>query len=239
MRCLFGMRQQFIAVNRTPWWCSTSSRKNREKGERQARSLSLMGTSPRAVPMPASWLITRDGKEGGTWGVVEGTERQRLVWWQTGTTRHWSHSAVTGQSRTATLSLFLCFTAAFLVWHIHREFHKFKFILTSLFFSLSNSAKQISAESIIKRWCASSLRIPWEISILNIQIFPFKNVCHLSSSYLVYSVQWNCFCYEDTSANGHSQVNSGMILPYLFIFAEEETESNSKSFYHLMSKIQC
>lgn len=93
------------AIYRTeshPWWCSTSSRKNREKRERQARSLSLMGTSPRAVHMPAPGLITRDGKKGGTWGEVEGTkrerERERHVWWWWGTTNHWSHSAANGHS---------------------------------------------------------------------------------------------------------------------------------------------
>lgn len=140
-RRLFGMRRQFIALNRTPWWCSTSSRKNREKEKRQARSLSLMGTPPRAVPTPAPGLITRKGKKGGTWGEAEGTKREGEMEREGmcgggggggvggkdgGTTNHWSHSATTGQSHTALFNLYfswqfllaLSFSATFKVWHL-------------------------------------------------------------------------------------------------------------------------
>lgn len=152
--CLFGMRQQFIALNRTPWWCSTSSRKNREKGGRQAGSLSLMGTSPRAVPMPAPGLITRDGKKGETWGKADGAERDRRVLWRWGTPRH---SAVTGHSHTA-LFHFSFFSSCFFQINSHH---------------LMNYAQQFNTKSIVK-WLAPS---SWRISLYS----KFHFLCLVSS----------------------------------------------------------
>lgn len=205
-RRLFGMRQ-FIALNRTPWWCSISSRKNREKEKRQARSLSLMGTPPRAAPTPAPGLITRKGKKGGTWGEAEGTKREGEMEREGmcggggvggkdgGTTNHWSHSATTGHSHTALFNLYFSwqFLLALSFFLPHLKFDIWQFDKLILTLAQINSARQLSTEGIVKWQTTPSFRISSSSLKNNFsKTWFYENVSHVRATILFIFCRWIC-----------------------------------------------